>query len=39
MCHHPQLCKLASAGVDDGDDNQEEESNSDDNGKDYLMFS
>ena len=39
MCHRSQLCKPASAGIDDDDHDQEEESNSDNNGGDDFMFS
>ena len=34
-----KLCKLALAGVNDNDDNQQKEFNSNDNGKDDLAFS
>ena len=39
MCNHSQLCKLVLAGIDDNnDDDWEEESNIDDNGKDNDNF-
>ena len=38
MCHHLQLCKWTSAGIDD-DDDQEEESNSINNSEDDFAFS